>query len=113
MACRLLGVKPLHRSMVTYHQLDSQKLDKSEIGIKIHNSLSGYFDWKRHMYIVDHQASSPPHPPPRRQAIIWTDTRILLNGPLRINLSENFNRNQYIFVQENAFQNVVCEMAAI
>ena len=25
----------------------------------------------------------------------------------------NFNRNQYIFIQENVFENVVCEMAAI
>ena len=47
--------------------------------------------------------------PGRRQAIIWTNTGILLIGPL----GTNFNRNSNIFIQENAFENVVCEMASI
>ena len=28
-------------------------------------------------------------------------------------LQWNFNQNSYIFIKENAFENVVCEMAAI
>ena len=40
--------------------------------------------------------------PDRRQAIIWTNARILLIAPLEIN-----------FIQKNAFQNIVCEVAAI
>ena len=40
--------------------------------------------------------------PGRRQAIIWTNAGILLIGHLGINFS-GFNRNQYIFIQENAF----------
>ena len=47
--------------------------------------------------------------PGRRQAIIYTNAKILLIGPLGTNISENSN----IFIQENAFANVVCEMAAI
>ena len=48
--------------------------------------------------------------PGRHQAIIWTIAGILLIGPFGTNFS---NRNSYIFIQENAFENVVCEMASI
>ena len=51
--------------------------------------------------------------PDRRQAIIWTSAGILLNGPLQTNFSEILNWNSNIFIQENAVENVVCEMAAI
>ena len=34
-------------------------------------------------------------------------------SPGRRQLQWNFNRNQYIFIQENAFENIVCEMASI
>ena len=51
--------------------------------------------------------------PGRRQAIIWTNTGILLIGPLRTNFNEDFNLNSNIFIQENTFESVVCEMAAI
>ena len=51
--------------------------------------------------------------PDRCQAIIWTNVGILLNGPHRKKLQWNFNRNSYIFIQENAFENVVCKMTAI
>ena len=47
--------------------------------------------------------------PRRRQAIIWTNAGILL---IRNEIQWNFNRNSYVFIQENAFENVVCEMAA-
>ena len=47
--------------------------------------------------------------PGRCQAIIWTNDGILLIGPLGTNFSEIL----IIFIQENAFQSVVCEMAAI
>ena len=45
--------------------------------------------------------------PSQHQAIIWTNGGILLIGPLGTNSSENFNRNSYIFIQENAFENVI------
>ena len=41
--------------------------------------------------------------PARRQAIIWTNAAILLIRPLGTNL----------FIQENAFENIACEMASI
>ena len=47
--------------------------------------------------------------PGRRQTIIWTNAGILSIGPLGINL----NRNLYIFIQENVFENVVRKLAAI
>ena len=68
--------------------------------------------------------------PGRRQAIIWTNAGILLIGTLGTKLKWNFNRNivnwilgnklqwnsdrnSNIFIQENTFESVVCEMAAI
>ena len=50
--------------------------------------------------------------PHRRQAIIWTNAGILLIWPLE-KIMWNFNPNSYIFIQENAFENVVWKMAAI
>ena len=51
--------------------------------------------------------------PGRRQAIIRTNAGILLMEPLRTNFRWNFNRNSYIFNNENAFESVVWKMAAI
>ena len=51
--------------------------------------------------------------PGRRQAIIWTNVRILLIRPLGTKFQWNVNRNSYNFIQENPFKNVVCEMASI
>ena len=48
----------------------------------------------------------------RRQAIIWTNAGILLIGPLGTNF-RNIKRNSYIFIQENLFESVVCEMSAM
>ena len=50
--------------------------------------------------------------PGRRQAIIWTNAGILLIGP-KNKLQWNFRRNYNIFIQENVFESVLCEMAAI
>ena len=51
--------------------------------------------------------------PARRQANIWTNAGILLIGPLGTNFSEIFYPNSSIFINENALENVVCEMACI
>ena len=51
--------------------------------------------------------------PGQRQAIIWTNAWTLLIGPLWPKLQWNFNCNSNIFIQENAFESVVCEMAAM
>ena len=51
--------------------------------------------------------------PGRRQAIIWTNAGILLIGPLGTNFKWNFNRNSYIFIQENLFENVVWKIESI
>ena len=50
--------------------------------------------------------------PDRRQAIIWNNDGILLFRPVGRNFSEIY-RNLYIFIQENAFENVVWKMATI
>ena len=51
--------------------------------------------------------------PGRRQAIIWTNAGLFVNSNLRNKLQWNIKQNSDIFIQENAFENVVCEMAAI
>ena len=51
--------------------------------------------------------------PGRRQAIIRTSAGTLLYKTLRNKLQWNFNRNSNIFIQENAFESVVCEKKAI
>ena len=49
-----------------------------------------------------------------RQAITWANVGILWNGPLGTNfIGRNFNCNWNIFINENGFKNVICEMAAI
>ena len=48
--------------------------------------------------------------PGRRQAIIWTNAGIMLIGLLGTNFSEI---DLYIFIQENAFENVLWKVAAI
>ena len=50
--------------------------------------------------------------PGRRQVITWTNAGILLMGPLGT-LQWHFNRNCNIFIQENAFESIVCKMTAI
>ena len=53
-------------------------------------------------------------PPGWRQAIILTTAGILLICPSGTKIHWNINLNSYIFIQENAFEYVVCgEMSAI
>ena len=49
--------------------------------------------------------------PGRRQAIIWNNAGILLIWSYRDKLQWNIKRNSYIFIQQNAFENVACKMA--
>ena len=51
--------------------------------------------------------------PVRCQAIMWTSPGILLIGPLGTIFNEISNWIPYIFIQENAFGNVVWKMVAI
>ena len=51
--------------------------------------------------------------PDRRQAIIWTNARILLIGPLLEQTSMKLQSKYTFFIHKNAFENVVWEMAAI
>ena len=49
--------------------------------------------------------------PGRRQAFIWTNAGILLIGSLGTSVKSY--ANSHILIQENAFENNVCEMAVI
>ena len=50
--------------------------------------------------------------PDRRQAIIWTNAGwIIVNWTLANIFQWKFNQNTAIFIEENAHENIVCEMA--
>ena len=49
----------------------------------------------------------------RRQAITWTNSRFIINWTLRNKLQWSFSGKSNFFIQENAFENVACEMSAI
>ena len=49
----------------------------------------------------------------QHQVIIWITAQILLIGTLEKNFSDILINKSYIFIQENAFENVVWDMAAI
>ena len=51
--------------------------------------------------------------PFRRQAITWTKVRLIVNWTFRNKLQWNSNQNTKLFIHENVFENVVCEMASI
>ena len=51
--------------------------------------------------------------PGQHQAIIWTNAGILLIRILGTNFREILSKIHTFFIQGNAFQNVVCKMAAI
>ena len=45
-----------------------------------------------------------------RQAITWNNADLLSIGSLGINFSDIRNQNTKVFIQENAFENVVCKI---
>ena len=47
--------------------------------------------------------------PVRRQAITWTNADLLSIGPLGTNFSEIRIQNTKLFMNENVFENVVCQ----
>ena len=57
--------------------------------------------------------NSPPPPPIRHQAIIWTNAGLLSIGALGTNFSEILIKKQKLFAEINASENIVCGMAAI
>ena len=80
-----------------------------------------YFSYSTHWGRVTHicvskltiSGSDNGLSPGRHQAIIWTNAGILLIRSLRTNFNEMLIENSNIFVHENAFESVVCEMASI
>ena len=73
--------------------------------------------WDRvtHKYVSDSTliGSDNGLSPGRRQVVMRTITGILLKWSLGNKLQRHFNRNLYIFVQENAIKNVIWKMAGI
>ena len=97
---------------ILYHKLISDQVKTTAIG------LVWLTHWGRATHICVSKltiiGSDNGLSPGRHQAIIWTiaDWNIV-NWTHGNKLQWNFNRNSNIFIQENAFENVVCEMASI
>ena len=74
-----------------------------------------HWGWVKHICVGNLTIIGPDNglSPGQRQAIIWTNAGILLIGTPRNKLQWNFNRYSNIFIQENAFENIVCEMVSI
>ena len=51
--------------------------------------------------------------PIRRQVIICINAGSLCIGPLGTNFNENLIKNTKLFIHENAYENIVCEMAIL
>ena len=85
---------------------------------KWHNTVVTYLThWGRVMHIcvgnLTVNGSDNGLSPGRRQAINLNQCWDIINWTLRNKLQWNFNRNNHTFIQENVFESVVCEMAAI
>ena len=100
------------------HQCIYAVLGGDELIPWYHSQYHGFLThWGRVMHIcvgkliiVGSDNGLSPH---RRQAIIWTNAGLLSIGPFRTYFSENFYQNTTIFIEEDARENVVWEMASI
>ena len=73
-----------------------------------------HWGWVSHIWVskITIIGSDDGLSPGQRHVIIWSNAGIFVNWTLGNKLQWNFHRNQCIFIQENAFENV-CEMTAI
>ena len=88
----------IHSSYLINHFILTKKPFKTDVNSLGHICLS-----KLNIIGSDNGLS-----PGQRQAIIWTNARILSIRPLATNFNEFLNG-----IQENVLENVVCEMASI
>ena len=74
-----------------------------------------HWGWVTHIYISNLTIIGSDNDllPGWHKAIIWTNAGIMLVGPLGTKIQWNFNRNSWIFIQEKAFENGICDTAAI
>ena len=108
MACHLCGTRPLPEPMTT-------RINDTIIALLGQNGLT---QWGRVTHICVSKltiiGSDNGLSTGRRQAIIWTNAGILsIQTNITNKLQWNLKRNAHVFIQENAFENVFSEMAAI
>ena len=74
-----------------------------------------HWGWVKHICVIKLTIIGPDNglSPGRRQSIISKQCWNIVDLNLRNKLQWNLKRNAYIFIQENAFKNVVCEMPVI
>ena len=100
---------------IHYGEWESLHFGSNFSEVSSHRSNLTHWGWVTHICVSKLTIIGPDNglSPGRHQAIIWTNAGILLIGPLGTNFSVKFNLNSKIFIQENALENVVCEMASI
>ena len=72
------------------------------------NSIVTHWGWVKYIYASANWVIFRSDSVCRRRAITWSNADLL-----SIELQGNLNRNTMIFAQENAFENVICKIAAI
>ena len=111
MACRLFSTKPISEPMLAYCQLDPWEQSSVKFLSKFKYFHSRKCVWECLENGGPFVSASMCYS--MDQAHIWTNAGILLIGPLGTRVQWNFNRNSNIFIQENAFENVVWKMVTI
>ena len=105
------GLAPYMRQAITW---SNGGLTHWGIYVSHHEASFVLTQWGRVTHIWDRKiitiVSDNGLSPGWGQAVIWTSAGILLIGS---KLQLNFDWNLYIFIHENAFENVVCKMASI
>ena len=94
-----------HETIVSFSSIQSLK----------YSTVLNHRGWVTHicvskLIIIDSNIGLSPD---RRQAIIGTNIGVLLTGPLGANFSEFFIEIHTFSFKKNAFENVVCDTAAI
>ena len=117
--CRLAGAKSLsepwwRHQMETFSALLAISPVPGEFPAQrlVTRSFDVFFDLRLNQRLSEQSwgwwFETLPHPLWRHCNECW----IVVNWKLKNKLKWNIERNFYIFIQENAFQNVVCKMAA-
>ena len=110
MAYRLIGTKPLPEPMVVQWNPSGEARN---VSLKLQNLVHFHAPFfTNHIYFTPHDRP-PLLKGPILSGLYWGVPLYIFNWTLRNKFQWNFNQNSYIFIQENAFVNVVCETAAI
>ena len=92
-------------TLAGYNLVEKHRIDKTGGGVCVFVNESISFMERNDLSFCDGLS------PDRRHGIIGTNVDLLLTGPLGTNFNQIWMKKSNFFIQENAFEYVVCEMA--